>query len=56
VLEVDWPWHSHEQDRDRDHRLKEHGMRVVERYSWDRCYEMPGDVVAHFLRLLKLNG
>jgi uncharacterized protein DUF559 len=58
VLEVDGPWHQGRaaDDHERDRRLKEHGVRVVERYPADRCYSMPDDVVADFLRLLRLNG
>jgi hypothetical protein len=58
VLEVDGPWHHGRaaDDAERDRRFKEHGVRVVERYPAERCYSMPGDVVADFIRLLRLNG
>ena len=58
VLEVDGPWHTGRaaDDHERDRRLKEHGIRVTERYPAERCYSMPDDVVADFLRLLRLNG
>jgi hypothetical protein len=57
VLEVDGPpWHQPEradEHHERDRRLREHRI-MVERYSANRCREMPDDVVADFLRLLKI--
>ena len=40
VLEVDGPWHTGRaaDDHERDRRLREHGVRVVERYQAERCY------------------
>jgi hypothetical protein len=49
VLEVDGPpWHQPEradEHHERDRRLREHRI-MVERYSANRCREMPDDVVA----------
>lgn len=60
VLEVDGaPWHPParaDEHHERDRRVKEHGVAVVERYASDACTAMPDDVVASFLRLLKLIG
>ena len=58
VLEVDGPWHTGRaaDDHKRDRRLREHGIRVVERYPAERCYSMAGSVVAEFLQLLDQNG
>jgi hypothetical protein len=58
VLEVDGPWHTGRavDDHERDRRLREHGVRVVERYPAERCYQLPDDVVVDFLRLLDRNG
>jgi hypothetical protein len=60
VLEVDGaPYHPPEradEHHERDRRFREHGIRVVERFSASDCYTMPEDVVTRFLRLLDLNG
>jgi hypothetical protein len=56
ILEVHGePWHPPTravQDADRARLFKQHGIKVVEPYDATRCYEMPDDVVADFLRLL----
>ena len=58
MLEVDGPSHSGRaaDDHERDRRFREHGVRVVERFTAEECCLMPDDVVARFLRLLRLNG
>jgi hypothetical protein len=59
ILEVDGPWHTPataHQEHEWDRRFREHGIAVVERFASDECREMPDDVVARFLRLLRLNG
>ncbi len=42
--------------RARDRLLRHHRIAIVERFPAERCYEMPDDVVAEFLRLLRLNA
>jgi hypothetical protein len=60
VLEVDGrDWHPPSraaEEHERDRRFHEHGIAVVQRFDARRCYEMPDEVVAEFLRLLRLNG
>jgi very-short-patch-repair endonuclease len=58
VLEVDGPWHEGKaaEDHERDRLFRHHGIRVIERFDYERGYAMPDDVVAEFLRLLELNG
>jgi very-short-patch-repair endonuclease len=58
VVDVDGPWHTGRaaEDHERDRRLREQGIRVVERYPAERCHSTPDDVVAAFLRLLERNG
>jgi Protein of unknown function (DUF559) len=58
ILEVDGPWHNGtaHQDHERDRRFREHGIAVVERFAFAECRETPDDVVARFLRLLRVNG
>jgi hypothetical protein len=60
VLEVDGaslhPPERTDQQNERDRRLKEHGIAVGEHFSDVDCRSMPDDVVARFLRLLRLNG
>jgi hypothetical protein len=56
VLEVHGElWHppsTAAADHDRARLFKQHGIKVVEAYHATRCYEMPGDVVADFLRIV----
>lgn len=40
------------QDHERSRLFKQHGIRVVEHYDANRCYDTPDEVVAEFLRLL----
>jgi hypothetical protein len=58
VLEVDGPSHTGRAaaDHDRDRLFRQHGIRVVEHFDWERCYAVPDAVVAEFLGLLELNG
>jgi very-short-patch-repair endonuclease len=60
LLEVDGSeWHPPQrsaEEHERDRRFHEHGIRVVQRFDARRWYEMPDEVVAEFLRLLRLNG
>jgi very-short-patch-repair endonuclease len=40
-------------DHDRLRLLKQHGVTLIEVYDATRCYEMPNEVVAEFLRLME---
>lgn len=56
ILEVDGePFHPPSrtvEDHERDRLFKQHGIRVVEHYDANRCYEHPEEVVDNFLKLL----
>ena len=59
VLEVDGlPFHrdTAAADHQRDRWLKEYGVRVVERFDGDHCFQNPDLVVQRFLDLLHRNG
>jgi very-short-patch-repair endonuclease len=58
VLEVDGPSHEGRaaDDHERDRRFREHGIKVVERYTAEQCHRFPDDVVTTFLELLDRNG
>jgi hypothetical protein len=57
VLEVDGPFHPRAAvDHDRDRLFQAHGIKVTERYDWERCYNDALGVVREFLALLALNG
>jgi hypothetical protein len=57
ILEVDGePWHPPSRtvhDHERDRLFKVHGIRVVEHYDANRCFEQPDIVVQEFLEILK---
>ncbi|HEU5378133.1 MAG TPA: hypothetical protein VFV38_22140 [Ktedonobacteraceae bacterium] len=57
ILEVDGePFHPPSrtvEDHERDRLFKQHGIRVVEHYDANRCYEHPEEVVQNFLEILK---
>lgn len=60
ILEVDGePFHPPSrttQEQERDRLFKAHGVRVVEHFDANRCYQDPDGVVREFLRLLEENG
>ncbi|MBS1894712.1 MAG: hypothetical protein JST59_25710 [Actinobacteria bacterium] len=60
ILEVDGdefhPPESAHEDHARDRAFRQHGIRVVERFSASECWATPDQVVAEFLALLHLNG
>jgi hypothetical protein len=59
ILEVDGSdYHDGNaaQDHERDRCFRHHGVPVLERFPAKRCFDMPDDVVAEFLRLLRRNG
>jgi hypothetical protein len=57
ILEVDGgPFHPPArtvEDHERDRLFKQHGIRIVEHYDSNRCFEHPEEVVQNFLSLLK---
>ena len=57
ILEVDGePWHPPSRtvhDHERDRLFKVHGIRVVEHYDANRCWEQPDEVAREFLEILK---
>jgi very-short-patch-repair endonuclease len=57
ILEVDGPYHtSAAADHGKDRLFKGHGVKVVERYPADDCYNDALGVVRQFLQLLEKNG
>jgi very-short-patch-repair endonuclease len=58
VLDVDGPWHTGRaaEDHERDRRLREHGIRVVERYPAEALLLHARRRGGSFLRLLERNG
>ena len=56
ILEVDGePFHPPSRtvhDHTRDRLFKDHGIRVVEHFDADACFEQPDEVVMRFLKLL----
>lgn len=56
IIEVDGePFHPPSrttQDHERDRLFRKHGIRVVEHYDANRCYQNPNEVVSEFLKLL----
>ena len=56
ILEVDGePFHPPSrtvQDHERDRLFRSHGIKVVEHFDADRCYQQPEHVVQEFLRIL----
>lgn len=57
ILEVDGePFHPPSrtvQDHDRDRLFRVHGIKVVEHFDANRCYNNPDEVVQEFLRILE---
>lgn len=60
ILEVDGePFHPPSRtvhDHERDRLFEQHGIKFVQHYDADRCYEEPVQVVTEFLQLLAKNG
>ena len=60
ILEVDGePFHTPAnaaQDHERDRLFEHHGVRFVQHYQAQRCYQEPQQVVTEFLELLVKNG
>lgn len=53
VLEVDGPFHDAKLDAERDQLLKTHGIRSIQRFSADQCYNAPHAVIDQFLHVLE---
>jgi len=57
ILEVDGPFHPRaDEDHVRDRMFRRHGIREIERYNWQRCFDDAPSVVQDFLTLLDRNG
>jgi hypothetical protein len=58
ILEIDGDiFHpSAAKDHDRDRLFEAYGIKAIERYPWQRCYDDPNGVVRNFLELLAING
>ena len=54
VLEVDGPFHDAKLDAERDKLLRAHGIRSIQRFSADRCYQTPHAVIDQFLHVLDM--
>lgn len=53
VLEVDGPFHDAKLDAERDKLLRTHGIRSIQRFPSDRCYNTPHAVIDEFLHVLE---
>lgn len=57
ILEADGPFHPRAaSDHDRDRLFRQHGIKVIERFTAEDCYEDAPGVVRKFLTLLQQNG
>ena len=58
ILEVDGPHHTGRaaDDHERDRLFRNHGLKVVEHYNADECFENADRVVNNFLNILDRNG
>jgi len=57
ILEVDGPFHPRAvEDHERDRLFQTHGIRVVQRFDWQQCFNHAPAVVKQFLDLLARNG
>jgi len=53
VLEVDGPFHVREADAERDGWLRAHGIRNIQRFPSQRCFQEPQRVIDEFLHHLE---
>jgi hypothetical protein len=53
MLEVDGPWHNAANDQARDEKMRQNGIHTIQRFSSDRCYHHPTEVVSEFLAMLE---
>jgi uncharacterized protein YjbI with pentapeptide repeats len=57
VLEVDGPFHTAErrvEEQERERIFKKNGIKVVERFDAERCYNNPDEVVQEFLHMIEI--
>jgi len=53
VLEVDGPFHDRKLDAERDKLLRSHGIKNIQRFPSERCYQTPHEVIDEFIRDLR---
>jgi len=57
VLEVDGPFHTAErrvEEQERERIFKKNGIKVVERFDAERCYNNPDEVVQEFFKMIEI--
>ncbi|WP_242025888.1 pentapeptide repeat-containing protein [Anabaena sp. FACHB-1391] len=57
VLEVDGPYHTAErrvEEQERERIFKKNGIKVVERFDAQRCYNHPDEVVQEFFNMIEI--
>ncbi|WP_254434440.1 pentapeptide repeat-containing protein [Dolichospermum sp. UHCC 0352] len=57
VLEVDGPYHTAErrvEEQERERIFKKNGIKVVERFDAERCYNNPDEVVQEFFKMIEI--
>ena len=57
VLEVDGPFHLAErrvEEQERERIFKKNGIKVVERFDSERCYNNPDEVVQEFFKMIEI--
>ena len=57
VLEVDGPFHTAErrvEEQERERIFKKNGIKVVERFDSERCYNNPDEVVQEFFKMIDI--
>jgi len=57
VLEVDGPYHTAErrvEEQERERIFKKNGIKVVERFDSERCYNHPDEVVQEFFNMIEI--
>ena len=57
VLEVDGPFHTAErrvEEQERERVFKKNGIKVVERFDSERCYNNPDEVVQEFFKMIDI--
>jgi hypothetical protein len=57
ILEVDGPFHTAErrvEEQERERIFKKNGIKVVERFDAERCYNNPDEVVQEFFKMIEI--
>ncbi|MBD2666885.1 DUF559 domain-containing protein [Richelia sinica FACHB-800] len=57
VLEVDGPFHTAQrrvEEQERERIFKKNGIKVVERFDSERCYNNPDEVVQEFFHMIEI--